>query len=231
MEKIRNDVLVRRITRLCHFTPSNNLLHILTHERGIMPTYEVIIDGDIPYNPTDVNRYDQHTKYVCCSIQYPNVWFFEKARLREELFEDWVVLFIKPFYLWRKGIKFCSVNASTKRGYYIGEGFNAYSQLFINNPPGSRNTRSNKHLPFCPTDDQAEVLVFGNIELCDIMGIAVKDETQLKNELSRLKILKESLKVDLRQINFFIVPTFYDKFKLSNSIRRGILVEETKYEV
>jgi len=54
----------------------------------------------MPHNPTDHSRYDGRDDLICCSIEYPNSYYFANVRNNDRLFKDWVVLTIKPEYLW-----------------------------------------------------------------------------------------------------------------------------------
>lgn len=216
--EIKREALRRGITRICHFTPTRNLLHIASGRQGILATKHLASDERAIFNPTDLLRLDNYPDHISCSIEYPNVWYFAKKRSEEIIFPDWVILLIKPDYLWLEGTKFSPVNAARGSGRYIGEGFKAFQALFADHPPGSRQKRGAAHLPCCPTDDQAEVLVPDKIKIEDVLAIAVKDESQAKNERARLKYSD----VDPDTFNFIIAPDFYNKRSLSLMIRRGV---------
>jgi len=112
---ILEEAVQRGITRLCHFTPSRNLAHILSGGLGILATKHLKDDERALYNATDLARLDGHEDHICCSIEYPNAWYFDRAKDREPLFRDWVVLLINPRYLWEDGTKFCPRNAAILR--------------------------------------------------------------------------------------------------------------------
>lgn len=118
MMRIRRECNRRGITRLCHFTQSRNLAHILGDCVGILSRRR-LESNDLPYNPTDPDRWDGCEHLVCCSIEYPNVYYFAKVREQDHLFKDWVVLLIKPDFLWTPGTKFCPCNAATARGHTL----------------------------------------------------------------------------------------------------------------
>lgn len=63
----------RNIKRICHFTNSKNLSHILNDFKGIYAT-DFLLENYKDYN--DDLRLDGKTDYICCSIQYPNQMFF-----------------------------------------------------------------------------------------------------------------------------------------------------------
>jgi len=220
IEQIKQEVELRGITRLCHFTPSRNLVHILTGITGILATKKLQKDERCVFTPTDLERFDRHEAYICCSIEYPNAWYFDIAKSKDELFKDWVILFINPKYLWLSGTRFCPRNAAWGYGRSVAEGKEAFLSMFAQSVPGAGNrtfTRSDTRLACCPTDDQAEVLIPDQIGTADILAIAVPTETQAKNEAARLRILG----VPGDRFNFVIAPTLFDKQSLSNSIRWG----------
>ena len=115
MNGIRERARRRGITRLCHFTPSRNLAHIASDSNGLLASRHLQDDEAAIFNPTDKVRLDGYPGHVCCSIQYPNAWYFRKARDNERLFPDWVVLLIDVRYLWQAGTKFCPRNAAAPR--------------------------------------------------------------------------------------------------------------------
>ena len=220
IEQIKQEVERRGITRLCHFTPSRNLVHILTGITGILATKKLQKDERSVFTPTDLERFDRHEAYICCSIEYPNAWYFDIAKSKDELFKDWVILFINPKYLWLSGTRFCPRNAAWGHGRSVAEGKEAFLSMFAQSVSGAGNRtfpRSNTHLVCCPTDNQAEVLIPDQIGTADILAIAVPTETQAKNEAVRLSILG----VPGDRFNFVIAPTLFDKQMLSNSIRSG----------
>ena len=228
IETIKQEVESRGITRLCHFTPSRNLVHILTGTTGILATKKLQKDERNVFMPTDLERLDRHEAYICCSIEYPNAWYFDKAKSKDELFKDWVVLFINPKYLWLPDTRFCPRNAASGYGRSVAEGEQAFFCMFAQSVSGAYGktfTRFNSHLACCPTDNQAEVLIPDQIGMTDILAIAVPTEMQAKNEAARLSILG----VPGDRFNFVIAPTLFDKKSLSNSISSGKRPIETHW--
>ena len=134
---IRGSAARRGITRLCHFTPSRNLGHIAAGLQGILASRHLGDDEKATFNPTDLERLDGYPDHVCCSIQYPNAWYFRTARGQEPLFQEWVVLLIDPFYLWRTGTKFSPRNAAAMHGRLVGEGVHAFEALFAETVQGA----------------------------------------------------------------------------------------------
>jgi ssDNA thymidine ADP-ribosyltransferase DarT-like protein len=223
---IKKEVLHRGITRLCHFTPSRNLAHIASGDEGILATKYLEEDERRVFTKTDLERLDGHKGYLCCSIEYPNSWYFDKARLKDFLFKDWVVLFVEPKYLWLPGTRFCPRNAAANYGRGILEGEKGFLALFADSVSGAGGetfTRSSTHLSCCPTDDQAEVLIPDQIAKSDIVAIGVRTKTQAKNETTRLRLM--NLLIDSFQ--FVIAPDLFDKLALSQLIRSGKRPPET----
>lgn len=220
---IRQMVDSRRISRLCHFTPSRNFGQIVAGKSGVLATRTLGTDERKVYAPTDLQRLDGYTGHVCCSIEYPNVWYFDRARAGEVLFTDWVVLLIDPKYLFDPRTLFSPRNASAEHGATVGSGYNAFCGLFadaVQGAYGRTYSRSYQHLPCCPTDDQAEVLVPDVIELRDVLGVAVRSEGQAANERVRLELLGIP-KGEISSLEFVLAPEFWDKNRLSSLIRSG----------
>lgn len=228
IDEIYREALRRRITRLCHFTPSRNLLHIASGGTGILSTRSLKEAERLIYNPTDLERLDNHENYICCSIQYPNPWYFQKARSSEPLFLDWVVLLINPHYLWLKGTCFCPRNAAAGSGRMIGEGIDVFKSLFADSVEGAygkKFIRSSSRLPSCPTDDQAEVLISDCVTQNDIIAFAVQSEEQAKRECERLRLIG----VNLNQLRVIIAPLLFDKDRLSATLKSGQCHSETEW--
>ena len=222
---IRREAEDRGITRLCHFTPSRNLAHVASDPRGLLASRHLEADEKAVFNPTDVERFDGHPDHLCCSIQYPNTWYFRTARGKERLFRDWVVVFIKSHHLWRIGTKFCPRNAAAGYGSSVGEGSAAFRGLFAQSVEGNRTYTRGQHRPaFLPTDDQAEVLVPDVIRHDDVIGVAVRDQAQAKREIARLEIL------DGKVPRIFVVPEFYCPGRLSSLLRAGRVPAEPEFK-
>ncbi|WP_454659079.1 DarT ssDNA thymidine ADP-ribosyltransferase family protein [Bosea beijingensis] len=220
IDAIRKDVLTRGITRLCHFTPSRSLAHILAGGLGILPSRQLLEEERQLFNPTDLERLDGHVDHVCCSIEYPNAWYLDRARSKERLFLDWVVLFTRPDILAAESTLFCPRNAAADRGAHIAGGYDAYDSMFapsIRGASGRTFARSLFQLSCSPTDDQAEVLVAGSIPLKDLLAIGVSSEEQASMESTRLKILG----IDTGPLGFVVCPTLFDKRALSAAVHAG----------
>ncbi len=223
MNPIQQECITRGITRLCHFTQSRNLAHIFDDLYGLCST-RTLQDHDMPHNPTDPDRYDGRDDLVCCSIEYPNTYYFLKVREHDRLFKDWVVLLIDPSYLWHTETCFCPCNAARSRGGYIQTGLNGFRSLYATTSPGISFSRPARHLPAAPTDIQAEVLLKDPIPLESIIGIVVKSEEQAQREVCRLNL--QGISIDKP---IYIAPDFFKRTTLSGLIQRGVRANEILY--
>lgn len=220
-EEIRDLVIEKGITRLCHFTQSRNLAHIFSDGLGICSTYELKKEK-LPYNETDEVRYDRHPELICCSIEFPNVYYFATSRSRVQLFEEWAVLLIDPKYIYRKDTLYCPCNAAKGKGAYLCSGAEGFESLYDFRPSGSNFPRSAKRMEAAPTDVQAEVLVDGPIALEDIIGVVFFDIEQARRELLRLELMQAKLP---ERCKVYISQDFYDKENLDTKIRNNRSVE------
>jgi hypothetical protein len=224
--EIRQEVERRGITRLCHFTPSRKLAHIAAGETGVLSTQALCAQERDMFDATDLQRLDGHPSHVCCSIEYPNAWYFQRARQNDQLFRDWVVLLIRPRYLWQEGALFCPRNAAAEYGGLLRPGMAGFERLFASTSGAPRcPPRGTRHLACCPTDDQAEVLIPDRIRFGDIIGIAVSSMDQANLEAERLN----QLSIDPSQFRFVAAETLYNPRQLATCIRAGRRPPETEW--
>jgi hypothetical protein len=217
---IQTEVYSRGISRLCHFTPARNLVHIASNQDGLKSIDALRSEQTACFTATDTKRLDGYTGHICCSIEYPNAWYLSKAEANEAIFKDWVILFISPHYLWNASTCYCPRNAAAGGGGQVVKSLSGFQSLFapsVTGAYGKTNFRGAKHFTFSPTDDQAEILVEAHVPLVDILGVAVKDETQAKNEVARLRWAG----IDPNPFQFVIAPQLFEKYALSSSIRAG----------
>ncbi len=192
---------------------------------GKLPSQYLRQDESTILNPTDKARLDRHSDHICCSIQYPNAWYFKKARLDEEMFPDWVVLLIDPRYLWQSGTKFCPRNAAAEHGRLVRAGVAGFDAMFDEMVEGFQTYRRGPgHPSFLPTDEQAEVLIPDRVGRSDIKGFVVRDEAQAGREASRLELL------GLTVPRIVIAPEFYDPVGLSFKLRTGLIPSEIEHK-
>ena len=221
---IRDRANQRGVTRLCHFTPSRNLGHIAADRTGVLSSARLETDERRVFNPTDRERLDGFPDHVSCSIQYPNAWYFRKARQKDQLFRDWVVLLIRPHYLWHSGTKFCPRNAAAGGGEDVAEGLAAFESMYAPSVRGARGITYRRlllHPSWLPTDEQAEVLIPDMVEHDDLLGVAVADEEQGRLEARRLVYF------GVEPPPIHVAPDFFDPYALSTNLRNGGVLEET----
>lgn len=226
MISLADEVAARGIRRLCHFTPSRNLAHVLADGEGLLATRCLQDDERKIVNATDLKRMDGHPGHICCSIEFPNAHYFRRARAGEILFKDWVVVLIDPSVLLLDGVRFCPCNAATGSGKHIQDGLVGFNALFaprVDGGSGRSFTRSSTRSKAVPTDMQAEVLIPDRVPIGKITAIAVRSEEQAKLEISRLRAL------NVTPPPFVIAPSFYDADALRDALRAGKAPEETPF--
>lgn len=217
-EEIKKIIEQRGITRLCHFTKAKNLPHIL--EKGIVA--KEFLKDDWVFEANDKLRLDGKTEYINCSIQVPNIFYFNNIHENDVKFKEWVVLFINPCVIDNESM-FCPVNAAKRNGIYIEKGVEAFERLFKDRDEIGNIYRTKDMKDNIPTNIQAEVLVYKEIPTQYIEAIAVPTEEQAKRESCRLKTLKKNI------LPIYIIPDLFNK-QLSDKIRKGIKIEETIYK-
>lgn len=214
-----NFLLDRGVTRLCHFTKLQSLTHIISSDSGILPSNS--IRSDIK-NVTDLARYDGELECICCSIEYPNSWFLQKAIANNtnKIFRDWLTIYISLDILNQNDAKFCPCNASTGYGRYITNDIN---KLFADHVCCKRTyNRTPNMLDCCPTDGQAEILIKHCIPRRYINGFAVGNEDMAKRVYSILKTC------NVKQVPIYIAPTILTP-DWSNIIKCGQRPSENLY--
>ncbi len=184
----------RGITRLCHLTPFQNLVHIARGE-GLRSTRELTGDARSAFTQQDLDRLDGYPNHISCSIEYPNVWYLRHRRRQatplQKLFPDWVCVLIEPHHLWRDDTRVCFRNAAAEYGAYVDSGPAAFEGMFADSVVGSggqtyvRGAKPDS----CPTDDQAEVLVAKQIPFDDAKRLVVADIPGASRVLVGLDIL------------------------------------------
>lgn len=217
------DVLVHHgVSRLCHFTKLQNLSHILGSAKGILATGQITLDSK---NINDEVRADGALDYVCCSIEYPNSWYFGKAKQRnvDTIFKTWVIVLVDVKIVKLRDIKVSQGNAAKGCGAYVREGSDSTAEeLFGEYVETYRGRRPEKMLDCCTTDGQAEVLVKDNIPRDYITGIIVGDEQTAE----RVFAMQRTLGID--EIDIFIAPDVVTT-RWNEIVREGSKPEETEY--
>ena len=181
----------RKIDYVWHLTRLSNLDSILQH--GLIGR-EQLEQWDVPPEFNDEYRFDAQKNAVCCSIGHPNYKMFYRIRVNNSQ-EEWVVIACKPDILWEKDCAFCTENAARNNvtciPIHLRKGQQAFERMFdeVEGIP----SRADLGLPDdCPTNPQAEILVFGNIEPKYIVGAICNSkarETELKEKYPDFEFL------------------------------------------
>ncbi|MHB8243439.1 MAG: DarT ssDNA thymidine ADP-ribosyltransferase family protein, partial [Solirubrobacteraceae bacterium] len=209
-ETVAQQATRRKITRLCHLTPLRNLLHIAT-EGALRSTAELDSDERAAFDQQDLLRLDRHPDHICCSVQYPNIWYLRRKRQQatplQRLFPGWVCLLIDPSYLWVDGSLFCHRNAAAGSGAYLASGPEAFASIFADPVDGAGGPVYRDQKPdSCPTDDQSEVLVPKRIPLEHACEIVVADEAQARATYVGLELIG----APVRQLRWVVAPELFN---------------------
>ncbi|EGA0596980.1 hypothetical protein BJM58_12265 [Listeria monocytogenes] len=214
----------REITRLCHFTKSKNLPYILG-SNGKLLANNFIANENLEKN--DKLRLDGKEDYICCSVQYPNLFYLDRVITYNnmDLFKDWSILLISPNIINDQTL-FCPCNAATDGGIMIGEGIASFQELYSEKLQIKRTiTRGKNMLISSPTDNQAEVLIKHSIVKESIQGIVFRSEDRARIELINLSLSQ----CDVSNIEIIICPEMYEK-NLAYKLQNSVIPNETIYQ-
>ena len=222
--EILSEIENRCINRICHFTKSKNLSHILNDFQGIY-AIDFLPESYQDYN--DSLRLDGKTDYICCSIEYPNVFYLDRIKNNDKLFKEWIILSIDPKVMCLEETLFSKVNSATEKGRYISKGINGFRSLFEDQIVTSKRsiTRTTTMLQSSPTDIQAEVLIYKKIPIKYIKEIIVKSELQAREEFFRMKLWGGK-----SDIPIIVAPELFES-NLSNKLRAGKIPKEHRYSL
>jgi hypothetical protein len=229
VEAIRAEAERLQISRLAHFTPLRNLVHIATGD-GVSSTVKLSATARAVFHPQDLARLDGYPDHISCSIQYPNAYYLahkrRDARGEERIFRDWVCLLIAPDHLWREQTLLCSHNAAGFGGTNVRAGLACFQSMFADEVVAPQATWRRQAQPdCCPTDAQAEVLVHRHIPIDDIVAFAVETAEQAGDTCAVLR----QLKVAEERLRFVIAPDFYAPQRLVRALHSGRLPVETPW--
>ncbi|MFC8129663.1 DarT ssDNA thymidine ADP-ribosyltransferase family protein [Streptomyces sp. NPDC057302] len=224
MNHVLEQAQARGITRLCHFTKSANLSHILD-TRQIRPVAALQTAADA-YRPADTQRLDGAPEFTFLSVEYPNTWYLAQAASRDRHFQDWVILTLDLNLLATPGARFCPYNSARDRSANAQPGANGLNAMFAPTVTGKVTLRRNpQHPPWWPTDDQAEIQMPGTIPLSAVGSLIVRDEKQAELEYFR----HAQLGMTTLLPPLVVAPVLFDKYALSRSVRSGKRPLETPY--
>lgn len=191
--KINNEVAASLealpLARLMHFTPARNLPNIFS-DRQLRSVMDLKEDVRACYQVTDLRRLDGYPDKVCCSLQYPNVFYFDIARRQADAvnYPDWVYLLLNKVVAATEGTLFCPRNAAAAAAVVTPglAGLTACYAPTVRGQGGQVRARSPRHDPASPTDIQAEVLVTAPIPLSAIEAIVFPTQEAAEEEYGRL---------------------------------------------
>jgi len=162
--RIKSFVKERNISKLVHFTHTDNLSSIL--KIGLISRKLVErLPKKQNFRVNDSQRLDGQTDAISLSIEFPNYRMFYKYHQKD--YDNWVVISLKPEVLWDFDCAFCHTNAASnacrsidleerKEEIALEKLFHDYDQI----------QRKVLNIPeYYPTDPQAEILVFEKIPI------------------------------------------------------------------
>ncbi|MEK4430182.1 DarT ssDNA thymidine ADP-ribosyltransferase family protein [Paenibacillus sp. FSL M7-0802] len=188
------------IDYLVHFTQADNLSSIF--KSGILPV-SLQRSRNIPAKRNDLFRMDFCEGATSTSIHFPNYRLFYKFRMNDRSV-DWVVLALSTDLLHEKQCAFCTDNAAnsniSQQALRDRMGPDALQRMFDDVP--GKPPRTVLGTPdSSPTNPQAEVLVFGEIEPRYIGAIIFENNTTLEKYRH---LLPENLQVEV--LDGFFAP-------------------------
>lgn len=217
------------LARLTHFTPALNLPSILA-DRQLRSVKDLSVDVRACYRASDRQRLDGYPDKVCCSLQYPNGFYFDTARRKDDVvnYPDWVFLLLDKTIAAAEGTLFCPRNAAAAAGYTAPgvAGLDACYALSVRGQGGQTRNRGPRHDPGSPTDVQAEVLVTAPVPLSAIYAIVFPTEAAAMEEYGRLDQLGTLPPADMRWI---ISPGMFDKWTITAAVQCSRYFPETTW--
>lgn len=218
VEAIRAEAERREISRLVHFTPTRNLVHIVTGS-GLKSTKMMSEEERAEFNQQDLRRLDGHPDHICCTIEYPNAFYYRSkrasARGEEALFPNWVALLVSAKHLWSESTLLCPHNAAGRGGINVTRGLECFMSMFAEEVDAPRATRRRRGQPdCCPTDVQAEVLIQRQVPLGDVLGIVVESAEQAADT----DVLLRQLEAPRDSLPLVVCPEFFDPLSLVEAL-------------
>jgi hypothetical protein len=171
---LQKEVSRRNIRRVVHFTKVQNLPSIFRY--GLMPK-DFLEEAGVPYSHNDETRADGHTDASCLSICTPNYKIFHTYRAKDDS-QKWAVLSFKTDILWEKMCAFSYRNTDSSEISMIPIEDRIEPEAFLGmfNEYEQYPNRSILGIPLnYPTNPQAEILVFDEIELSYLQAVYFSD--------------------------------------------------------
>jgi hypothetical protein len=217
------------LERLAHFTPARNLPNIIA-DGYLRSVADMDSDVRACYSPTDRERLDGYPDKVCCSLQYPNGFYFAKARTKQDAvnYPDWVCLLMDKMTAATQGTLFTPRNAAAS-SHKPTAGAQALLSCYAPSVTGSwgvTRSRGAQHDPRSPTDVQAEVLVTAPIPLSAVRAIVVPTAESAREEHARL--LQLGL-VPPAAIRWVVCAGMFNKDSITNAVFSSRHLSETPW--
>lgn len=218
------------LARLTHFTPALNLPSIFT-DRQLRSVKDLSADVRARYRATDLLRLDGYPDKVCCSLQYPNGFYFDIARRKADAinYPDWVCLILDKTVAAAEGTLFCPRNAAAGGLAVPGvAGLNGCYAPTVRGQGGQTRARGPRHDPGSPTDVQAEVLVTAPVPMSAIHAIVFPTDAAAMEEYGRLDRFG-TLPPDGMQ--WVISPGMFDKGAITAAVQTSRYFPETNWSL
>ena len=225
--QVADQIRALGVSRLVHFTPARNLPHIL-EDAELRSVASMRNDVRACYTPTDRARHDGHPDKLCCSVQYPNPFYFRDAKGRGSAnYPDWVHLLLDPLLAATLGTVFTRRNAAAAAAAAAPgiDGLLACYARQVRGSGGHSRHRGPSHDPACPTDLQAEVLLPAPVALSAVHAIVFPTEAAALNEYGRLD--RAGLLADAPP--FVVCPGMSDAQAVTAAVTAGVELEESAW--
>lgn len=207
------------LARLAHFTPALNLPSIVA-DGQLRSVKDLSRDVRACYRATDLRRLDGYPDKVCCSLQYPNGFYFDIARRDAAAvnYPNWVCLLLDKVVAAAEGTLFCPRNAAAADAHAVpgAVGLSACYAPSVRGQGGRVRSRGPQHDPGSPTDVQAEVLVTAPVPLTAIHGIVFPSEAAAVEEYGRLD--RFGL-LPPNSVRWVVSPDMFDRWAITAAVQ------------
>lgn len=219
-------VRARGARRLVHFTQARNLPHIIRNGR-IRSRETLDLDVDATFAFADADRFDGRRDLTCLSIEYPNPYYLRHARQRARGYPDWPALLVDVEVLDWPDVWVCQRNAAA--GPVVAATQDSVASLWADHVASRQGffQRRLTHLPACPTDLQAEVLIAGDIPLSRVHGLMFPDIAGLRRVRVALAQTTDGWPSDW---DWIVCATAFTPDDLRNHVWYGTVPEERRHD-
>ncbi|MEU3767167.1 DarT ssDNA thymidine ADP-ribosyltransferase family protein [Amycolatopsis keratiniphila] len=228
-DAVAAEMLTHPVTRLTHFTPAMNLPNIVSDGR-LRSVKDLGEDVRACYRTTDRQRLDGYPDKVCCSLQYPNGFYFKIARQKHDIvnYPDWVCLLLDKSVAAVEGTLFCPRNAAAAGGVAVAgvQGLRACYAKSVPGQGGFTRSRGPSHDPASPTDVQAEVLVVAPVPISAIRAIVFPTEAAAAEEYGRLERFGQ---LPPGHMSWIVSPGMFSPDTITSAVRFSRYFSETAW--